>query len=70
MPEEDGYSFIRKIRALDPNNGGKIPALALTAYAGQDDIKRVMFSGFQAHLAKPVDGHRLAEVIAQLAGRT
>jgi two-component system CheB/CheR fusion protein len=70
MPEEDGYSLILKIRALDKSSGGSIPALAMTAYAGQDDIKRALSAGFQAHLAKPVDGQHLAKTIAKLATKS
>ncbi|MEO5969555.1 MAG: ATP-binding protein, partial [Bdellovibrionia bacterium] len=69
MPEEDGYSLIGKIRALSPEQGGNIPAVALTAYASPEDIQQAISAGFQAHLSKPVNGYYLAEVIAKLAGR-
>jgi signal transduction histidine kinase/ActR/RegA family two-component response regulator len=68
MPGEDGYSLIAKIRALK-SPLANLPALALTAYAGQEDIQRAHLAGFQAHLAKPVDGKKLALSIAKLAGR-
>ena len=66
MPTEDGYSLITKIRALK-STLSKTPALALTAFAGQEDIQRSYLAGFQAHLAKPVDANQLAEAIARLA---
>jgi two-component system CheB/CheR fusion protein len=69
MPGEDGYNFIKKIRALSPSEGGITPALAMTAYAGEEDIRRALSSGFQAHLSKPVDGQELAKTIAKLVSR-
>jgi two-component system CheB/CheR fusion protein len=69
MPIEDGYAFIQKIRALAPKDGGAVPALALTAYAGHQDIKRAISAGFQIHMSKPVVGTELINVIARLAGR-
>jgi two-component system CheB/CheR fusion protein len=70
MPGEDGYSFIRRIRALGPANGGNIPALALTALAGDDDRLRALSAGFQMHVPKPVDIDRLARAVQELAHRT
>jgi PAS domain S-box-containing protein len=69
MPEEDGYSLITKIRALPYERGGHIPAAALTAYARTEDRMRVLRSGFQFHLPKPVDSAELVTVVASLAGR-
>ena len=69
MPDEDGYSLITKIRALPSEHGGQIPAAALTAYARAEDRMRVLRSGFQFHLPKPVDAAELVTVIASLAGR-
>ena len=69
MPEEDGYTLIRKIRALPAERGGRVPAAALTAYAGSADRKRALLSGFQVHLPKPIDSTELAAVVASLAGR-
>jgi two-component system CheB/CheR fusion protein len=68
MPDEDGYSLIRKIRALK-GKLGKTPALALTAYAAREDIERAHLAGFEAHLAKPAEAHKLALAIARLAGK-
>jgi two-component system CheB/CheR fusion protein len=63
MPGEDGYSLISKIRALSAEQGGMTPAIALTAYAGLEDIQRTLSAGFQLHLSKPVDTFRLIEAI-------
>ena len=68
MPLEDGYSLISKIRALG-NDLRQTPALALTANAGDEDVRRAHLAGFQTHLAKPVDVNTLALAIARLAGR-
>ena len=65
MPGEDGHSLIRKIRALK-SKLAHIPALALTAYAGQEDVQRAHLAGFQTHVAKPVDANKLALAIARL----
>jgi PAS domain S-box-containing protein len=69
MPDEDGYSLISKIRALPAERGGHVPAAALTAYARAEDRMRVLRSGFQFHLPKPVDSAELVTVVASLAGR-
>ena len=69
MPDEDGYSLIFKIRSLPAEQGGEIPAAALTAYARVEDRMRVLRSGFQFHLPKPVDSAELVTVVASLAGR-
>jgi PAS domain S-box-containing protein len=66
MPKEDGYSLITKIRSRGPENGGGIPAIAFTAYAGKDDELKAKKAGFQVHLAKPVKSMHLAEVSARL----
>jgi CheY-like chemotaxis protein len=67
MPGEDGFSFIRKVRLRDPRDGGRVPAAALTALASDEDRQRAMHSGFQLHVAKPVDAARLAAVVSTLA---
>jgi CheY-like chemotaxis protein len=69
MPGEDGYSLIARIRALPPERGGALPAIALTAYARTDDRVRALAAGFQMHLSKPVDPSELAAAIAGLAQR-
>ncbi len=67
MPKEDGYFLIGEIRRLN-SELRKTPALALTAYAGREDIERVNIAGFQSHIAKPVDANKLVRAIARLAG--
>lgn len=69
MPERDGYDLIKHIRALPAENGGKIPAVALTAYARVEDRLKLLSSGFQMHVPKPVDPAELLAVVASLAKR-
>jgi CheY-like chemotaxis protein len=69
MPDEDGYTLIRELRARAPAEGGKVPAIALTAYAADHDRDRSLAAGFQVHLAKPMDPGLLAQVIAELMAR-
>jgi CheY-like chemotaxis protein len=69
MPGEDGYALIGKLRALGPERGGGIPAVALTAYARSEDRMRALSSGFQVHVPKPISASELVVVIASLAGR-
>ena len=69
MPDEDGFSLIRKIRRLTDEQGGNTPAIALTAYARAEDRVRALRSGFQIHIAKPVEPAELIAVVANLAGR-
>ncbi len=66
MPEVDGYMLMRQIRALPPEQGGQIPAIALTAYAGEIDYQQAVLAGFQRHISKPVDPANLVEAIADL----
>jgi signal transduction histidine kinase/ActR/RegA family two-component response regulator len=70
MPEEDGYSLIRKVRALEPDRGGKTPAVALTAYGRIHDRMLSLSAGYNMHVPKPVDPGELTTIIASLAGRT
>ncbi|MBD2435151.1 PAS domain-containing hybrid sensor histidine kinase/response regulator [Fischerella sp. FACHB-380] len=69
MPGEDGYSLIRQLRSLPPEQGGQIPAAALTAYARQEDRKLALDAGFQMHIPKPIEPIQLLIVVARLAGR-
>jgi signal transduction histidine kinase/CheY-like chemotaxis protein len=69
MPGEDGYSFIRRLRKLSREDGGRTPAVALTAYARSEDRTRALKAGFQSHATKPVDSQELFLVIANLVGR-
>ncbi|MBV8859514.1 MAG: PAS domain-containing protein [Acidobacteria bacterium] len=67
MPDGDGYELIRRVRELPFERGGRTPAAALTAYAGPADRARALASGFQLHVAKPVEPAELAAVVAGLA---
>jgi CheY-like chemotaxis protein len=69
MPGEDGYELIRKVRELPPERGGRTPAVALTAYARAADRLRVLRSGYQMHVAKPVELAELVAVVANVVGR-
>jgi CheY-like chemotaxis protein len=68
MPQEDGYALLREVRALSPEEGGRIPAVALTAYAQEDDRMRALLAGFQVHVAKPINPPEFVAVIVGLAG--
>jgi len=67
MPIEDGYVMVRRLRAMEESLGCRIPAIALTAYASDEDARRAHTAGFDAHLSKPVDPARLIETAAALA---
>ena len=69
MPEEDGYTLIRQVRALKARQGGKIPAAAVSAFARPEDRTKALRAGYQMHLAKPVDPTELTAVVASLATR-
>jgi PAS domain S-box-containing protein len=66
MPGETGYDLIERIRALPPEEGGQIPAVALTAYTGPEDARRAIRAGYQAHLSKPLQLRELVRVVAEL----
>lgn len=66
MPDENGYDLIKKVRALPSEEGGHIPAIAVTAYAGASDRRRALLAGFQTHLAKPIEPDDLVAVILSL----
>jgi hypothetical protein len=70
MPGESGYDMIEKVRALTPEAGGLTPAIALTAYAREEDRARVLAAGFQTHVAKPALPQELADAVAQVVGLT
>ncbi|HYP00065.1 MAG TPA: ATP-binding protein, partial [Pyrinomonadaceae bacterium] len=70
MPEEDGYELIGKLRAAEAGSGGRIPAIALTAYARVEDRVRALNAGFQVHVPKPIEPVELLAVVASLTGRT
>jgi CheY-like chemotaxis protein len=67
LPGEDGYAFIARVRALPPELGGTIPAIALTAYASLCDRNRAIAAGFQAHLSKPFDPVGLSAMVVRLS---
>ncbi|KYF65885.1 hybrid sensor histidine kinase/response regulator [Sorangium cellulosum] len=70
MPQKDGYQFMREVRSLPPSEGGRVPAIALTAFARSEDRTKAMLAGYQVHLAKPIEPRELAATIRSLAGRT
>uniref|UniRef100_B8HJX7 Circadian input-output histidine kinase CikA n=1 Tax=Cyanothece sp. (strain PCC 7425 / ATCC 29141) TaxID=395961 RepID=B8HJX7_CYAP4 len=67
MPEMDGIALLQQIRALPPEQGGQIPAIALTAYAGESNQQQSLQAGFQCHLDKPIEPWQLLQTIATLA---
>jgi PAS domain S-box-containing protein len=69
MPDQDGYELIRKLRALPFEKGGNIPAIALTGYASRKDRERALNSGYQQHMAKPIEQADMISAIAALIGR-
>ena len=69
MPGRDGYQLIQDVRRLAPELGGRTPAIALTAFARSEDRTRSMVSGYQVHLAKPVETHELLAAVGSLLGR-
>jgi CheY-like chemotaxis protein len=68
MPNVDGYMMIRRIRSLPPERGGRTPAIALTAYARDEDGERAFAAGFQAHVSKPVEPWKIISLVANLGG--
>ncbi|TBR59685.1 response regulator [Westiellopsis prolifica IICB1] len=66
MPEEDGYTLIRKIRGLNAEKEANVPAIALTAYTDSEDRVRALEAGFQTHVAKPVDPDSLVAAVANV----
>lgn len=66
MPGEDGYALIRQLRSLPQAHGGRIPAIALTAFARNEDRQRALDEGFQMHIAKPVEPAELTAAVAEL----
>ena len=69
MPGEDGYALMRRIRTLDPASGGRVPAIALTAYGRREDRLHAITAGFSMHVPKPVDPAELVTLVASLALR-
>ena len=69
LPDGDGYSLVREIRAREKEHGGFLPAVALTGYARADDRARALSAGFQAHVPKPVFPPELIAAIADVIGQ-
>ena len=69
MPEVDGYDLLKQVRALGYARGGKIPAIALTAFARSEDRTRALRAGFLAHVSKPVEPSELVATVASVTGR-
>ena len=70
MPTVDGYDFLRQVRAMKGESGGRIPAIALTAFARSEDRTRALMSGYQVHVSKPVEPAELVATVASVVGRT
>jgi len=66
MPREDGYELIRRLRSRPTEDGGAVPAIAVTAYASENDRASALASGYQAHVAKPFEPEELAQIVATL----
>ncbi|MEH1969624.1 hybrid sensor histidine kinase/response regulator [Nostoc sp.] len=66
MPKTDGYMLMREVRSRSPQQGGQVPAIALTAYAGEMNQQQALAAGFQMHISKPVDPDALVKAIADL----
>ena len=70
MPDVDGFELLRRVRSLGQTGGGKLPAIALTAFARSEDRTRALRAGFLAHVAKPVEPSELVATVASVAGRS
>ncbi|MCA1562804.1 MAG: response regulator, partial [Acidobacteria bacterium] len=69
MPDADGFELLRRVRALGPDRGGRVPTIALTAFARSEDRTRALRAGFLVHVSKPVDPAELIATVASVAGR-
>jgi CheY-like chemotaxis protein len=69
MPGVDGFALLRRVRALGPARGGRVPAIALTAFARSEDRTRALRAGFLVHVSKPVDPAELVATVASVAKR-
>lgn len=70
MPDQDGYALIRAVRALSTDDGGLIPAVAVTAYASLHDRDEALSAGYDWHVAKPVEPNELVDAIANVISVT
>ena len=66
MPDMDGYMLMQQVRALPPEQGGQVRAIAFTAYAGEFNQQQALRAGFQRHVSKPIEPERLVQVISSL----
>ena len=69
MPNEDGYSLIRRVRELESSGSREIPAVALTAYATDEDRSQALSAGFQVHVSKPIEPESFVSCLASVLGR-
>ena len=69
MPDVDGYELLRRVRALGEARGGRLPAVALTAFARSEDRTRALSAGFLIHVSKPIDPSELVATVASVVGR-
>jgi CheY-like chemotaxis protein len=69
LPGEDGHSLLQRVRTWAEAREAFIPAIALTAYAGPEDVRRAYRAGFQVHMAKPLEPAALVDAVARLAAR-
>ena len=69
MPSMDGYDLMQQIRSLPDDQGGNVPAIAVTAFARKEDRQQALEYGFQQHISKPIEPEQLVNAIAQLAMR-
>ena len=69
MPNEDGYSLMRRVRSLDSNHARQVPAVALTAYATDEDRVQALSAGFQMHVTKPIEPESFVTSLASVLGR-
>jgi len=69
MPNEDGYSLIKRLRELESGRAKGIPAVALTAYATDEDRSQALSAGFQIHIAKPIEPEKFVSCVASVVGR-
>jgi CheY-like chemotaxis protein len=70
MPDTNGYLLLQQVRALPKEQGGLVPAIALTAYAGEIDYQQALAAGFQRHLSKPLDPQKLGQAILGVLDRS
>jgi CheY-like chemotaxis protein len=69
MPGDDGYNLIRRVRQLPVKSGGRVPAIALTAYARTEDRMQALRAGYQMHVPKPVELAELVAIVASIVQR-